>query len=99
MRIWRSLSRSVDDSSYNSGMRVPEGLESVLSIDPEIMHGELCFKGTRVPILVFLDNLQEGMGPEEFVSIYTSVKRSQVDAVVAWQKSRLLSESEFSLAS
>ncbi len=80
-------------------MRVPEGLESVLSIDPEIMHGELCFKGTRVPLVVFLDNLQEGMGPEEFANTYTSVKRNQVDAVVAWQKEKLLIESELSMAS
>ena len=40
-------------------MIVPRGLEHVLKIDPQIMHGALCFAGTRVPLTVFLDNLKE----------------------------------------
>lgn len=43
-------------------MTVPAGLEHVLRIDPEIMHGKLCFAGTRVPITIFLDNAADGMG-------------------------------------
>lgn len=80
-------------------MRVPEGLESVLSIDPEIMHGELCFKGTRVPVDVFLGNQIEGMGADEFVQTYVTVKREQVDAVIAWQQSQFASVAELDLAS
>jgi hypothetical protein len=32
----------------------------VLKIDPEIMHGKLCFSGTRVPVTIFLANLVDG---------------------------------------
>jgi uncharacterized protein (DUF433 family) len=28
-----------------------------IAVDPHIMHGTACFKGTRVPVSVVLDNL------------------------------------------
>lgn len=65
-------------------MVIPTGLESILRIDPDILHGKLCFAGTRVPLSIFLDNLAEGMGIEEFLENYPSVSREQVQAVVAW---------------
>lgn len=64
---------------------VPIGLEQVLSIEPEIMHGDLCFTGTRVPLTVLLDNLAEGMGVEEFLTHYPTVAKASVDAVITWQ--------------
>ncbi|MEZ0325629.1 MAG: DUF433 domain-containing protein [Fimbriimonas sp.] len=67
-------------------MIIPPGLEGVLSIDHEVMHGELCFRGTRVPLTVFLDNLAEGMGVDEFVEEYPSVTRDQALVVVGWQQ-------------
>ena len=62
---------------------VPAGLENVLSIDPEVMHGDLCFVGARVPLTVLLDNLDEGMGVDEFVEEYPSVSKSQVLKIVS----------------
>jgi uncharacterized protein (DUF433 family) len=70
-------------------MTIPTGLEEHLSIDPEVMHGKLCFKGTRVPLVVLLDNLEEGMGLEEFVEEYPSVSREQAQAVIAWEQQRM----------
>ena len=70
-------------------MTIPIGLEEHLSIDPEVMHGKLCFKGTRVPLAILLDNLEEGMGLQEFVEEYPSVSREQVQAVVAWEQERM----------
>jgi uncharacterized protein (DUF433 family) len=64
-------------------MVVPVGLEKVLRIDPEIMHGDLCFIGTRVPLTVLLDNLDEGMSVDEFVEEYPSVSMAQALEVVA----------------
>ena len=66
-------------------MTVPEGLETVLKIDDEIMHGALCFSGTRVPLTVFLDNLTEGVGMDEFLANYPSVTREQAQAVLDWE--------------
>ena len=63
---------------------IPPGLEDVLSIDPEIMHGALCFKGRRLMLTVLLDNLTDGMGADKFIKVY-GADRSQVMAVIEWQ--------------
>ena len=65
-------------------MTVPRGLEPVLMINPEIMHGSLCFAGTRIPLTVFLDNLKEGMSVDEFLADYSTITRELVTAVLAW---------------
>lgn len=77
---------------------VPRGLEGVLRIDPEIMHGALCFAGTRIPLTVFLDNLKEGMSVDEFLSDYTSVTREQAQAVLAWEDKTLRQAAGLELA-
>ncbi len=71
-------------------MKVPDGLEGVLSVDPDIMHGEICFVGTRVPLTVLLDNLSEGMGIDDFEKYYPSVKRSHVEAIILWENNKIL---------
>ena len=71
-------------------MIVPKGLEHVLKIDPRIMHGALCFSGTRIPLTVFLDNLSEGMGVDEFLSEYTTISRDQALAVLQWERTAIL---------
>ena len=68
---------------------IPKELEKRLSVDPEVMHGKVCFKGTRVPLTVLLDNLEEGMGVTEFVCEYPSVSREQADAVIEWEQNSL----------
>ena len=65
---------------------IPLGLERFLSIDPEVMNGEFCFTGTRVPLAVLLDNLDDGMGIEEFVEEYPSVSKQQALTVVCSQQ-------------
>jgi uncharacterized protein (DUF433 family) len=80
-------------------MTVPKGLEGVLKIDPNIMHGALCFSGTRIPLTVFLDNLKEGMGVDEFLSIYPTIKREQADAVLEWENSAIRMAAGLQLAS
>lgn len=83
----------------SSTLLVPFGLEHVLSIDPEIMHGDLCFTGTRVPLTVLLDNLAEGMGVEEFLTHYPSVARVSVEAVISWQAEAIRQAAGLKLAS
>jgi uncharacterized protein (DUF433 family) len=66
-------------------MSVPDGLECVLKIDPQIMHGKICFAGTRVPLTIFLDNLKDGMGVDEFLINYPSIQKEQALAVLEWE--------------
>ena len=70
-------------------MTVPKGLEQVLKIDPQIMHGKLCFAGTRVPLTIFLDNLKDGMGVDEFLVNYPTITRDQAQSVVEWENTAL----------
>jgi len=67
-------------------MTVPKGLERVLKIDPETMHGKLCFARTRVPLTIFLDNMADGMSLEEFLVKYPSVTQEQARAVLSWER-------------
>jgi len=75
-------------------VQIPAGSEEVLSIDPEVMHGKLCFKGTRVPFAVFLDNVEEGMKIREFLEEYPSVTRIQAEAAAAGPVYKLLGKKD-----
>ena len=57
----------------------------MLSIDPEIVHGRLCFRGARLPLTVRLDNLSDGMGVEELIEDDPTADRKQVLAVIDGQ--------------
>lgn len=72
----------------NSPVAIPKELDQVLSQDPEVMHGAVCFSGTRVPLTVFLDNLKAGMGMDEFLEEYPSVERPQVETYLEWEVHR-----------
>jgi uncharacterized protein (DUF433 family) len=39
--------------------------EEHITTDPDVCHGKPCIKGTRVMVSVVLDNLAEGLSPEE----------------------------------
>ncbi len=49
--------------------------KSVVSIDPEIMSGTPCFRGTRVPVQTLLNYLEAGDPLDEFLDNFPSVSR------------------------
>jgi uncharacterized protein (DUF433 family) len=52
--------------------------------DPQIMHGAVCFRGTRVPVTVVLDNLAGGETPELILDQYPSLKPEHIPAAIAY---------------
>ena len=46
---------------------------SVITINPEIMSGTPCFRGTRVPYQILLDYLEGGDTLDEFLDQYPTV--------------------------
>ena len=56
-----------------------EGMKrnAVVVVDPEIMSGEPCFAGTRVPVRALLDYLESGETLDEFLEQYPTVSRKQ----------------------
>ncbi len=55
-----------------------------ISLDPEVCHGKPCISGTRIMLTVILDNLAEGMSPEEIVAEYPPLTLEDVWAAVAY---------------
>jgi len=55
--------------------------------DPEIMHGEVVFVGTRVPVKSLFDHLEDGYDLGEFLESFPTVKRKQCLAVLEEAKS------------
>jgi len=52
--------------------------------DPAIMHGTACFRGTRVPVSVVLDNLAANETPERILNQYPSLKPEHISAAIAY---------------
>ena len=54
-------------------------VNEIVSIDPGIMHGAPCFRGTRVPVQVLLDDLKSGCTIDDFLAGCPTVTREQVE--------------------
>ena len=55
-----------------------------ISSDPQVMHGAACFRGTRVPVSVVLDNLAAGESAEFLLAQYPSLKPEHIPAAIAF---------------
>jgi uncharacterized protein (DUF433 family) len=55
-----------------------------ITSDPEICHGTMCIRGTRIFVSVILDNLAAGMNPEEIVEEYPTLTVDDVHAAIAY---------------
>ncbi|HAZ43711.1 MAG TPA: antitoxin [Cyanobacteria bacterium UBA11369] len=61
-----------------------EPWQESISIDPKVCHGKPCIKGTRIMVSVILDNLAEGLTPEEIVAEYPPLTLANVLAAIAY---------------
>lgn len=55
-----------------------------ITTDPEIMHGAVCFRGTRIPVSIVLDNLAAGEIPEQILDQYPSLKPEHILAAIGY---------------
>lgn len=55
-----------------------------LSSDPQVCHGQLCARGTRVFVTCILDSLAEGSSREEILRSYPTLKPEHIDAAMAY---------------
>ena len=53
-------------------------------VDPEICHGQACFKGTRIPVTVVLDNLAAGVSEAQLREEYPGLPKAAVPAAIAY---------------
>ncbi|HEY1930846.1 MAG TPA: DUF433 domain-containing protein [Acetobacteraceae bacterium] len=55
-------------------------MASVIVRDPEILGGRPVFRGTRVPVEVLFENLEDGLSIDEIIEAYPSLNREDVIA-------------------
>jgi len=55
-----------------------------ISVDPEVCHGKVCIKGTRVMVSVILDNLAAGETVEDILRGYPTLQREDIGAALAY---------------
>ena len=55
---------------------------NLLWSDPERLGGRVCFRGTRVPVDALFENLEDGVGVDEFLDAFEGVTREQVVGVL-----------------
>ena len=54
-------------------------LDEIVAMDPDIMHGAPCFRGTRVPVRLLLNDLKSGFTIDDFLAGCPTVSRDLVE--------------------
>jgi uncharacterized protein (DUF433 family) len=65
---------------------------SLVSRDPDIMSGALCFTGTRVPVKNLFDYLEGTSSMEDFLEDFPAVSRKRAVAVLEAARERLAAD-------
>jgi len=65
---------------------------SLVSRDPEVMGGTLCFAGTRVPVQNLFDYIEGSSSLEEFLEDFPAVSRAKAVAVLEAARERLFAD-------
>jgi uncharacterized protein (DUF433 family) len=66
--------------------------KSLVSRDPEIMSGALCFTGTRVPVQNLFDYLEGASSLEDFLEDFPTVPRKTAISVLEAARERLFAD-------
>lgn len=59
-------------------------LLELISVDPNICHGQACVKGTRIMVSVVLDCLAAGMAEQEILEEYPTLTVEGIRAAAAY---------------
>ncbi len=65
-------------------------VNSLITVDPEILGGTLVFAGTRVPVKTLFDYLEDNYSLEEFLECFPSVSPEMAQRVLEESKAALL---------
>ena len=57
-------------------------IKDYISIDKDVLSGQVVFKGTRVPVESLFDHLEEGVSLDEFLDEFPTVTKDQAIAVI-----------------
>ena len=58
-------------------------IEEAISVDPQICHGQPCFRGTRIMVYLVLELLEGGVSVEEILKdYYPSLTKESIQAAL-----------------
>jgi uncharacterized protein (DUF433 family) len=69
-----------------------------LTRDPQVCHGQLCAKGTRVLVTNILDSFAEGATRDEILKSFPSLRPEHIEAAMAYAADLAREESLLPLA-
>ena len=55
-----------------------------ITVNPAVLHGKACIRGTRVPVAVVLANLADGLSASEIIRSYPSLTSEGIQAALAY---------------
>ena len=55
-----------------------------ITVNPLVVHGQACIRGTRIPVAVVLANLADGLPPDDIIRSYPSLTREGIQAALAY---------------
>ncbi|MBL8142352.1 MAG: DUF433 domain-containing protein [Acidobacteria bacterium] len=55
-----------------------------ITVDPAVMHGTACIRGTRIPVAVVLANLADGESTEQLLESYPTLTAAGIQAALAY---------------
>jgi len=59
-------------------------LMELISVDPNICHGQACIRGTRIMVSIVLDCLAAGMSDHEILEDYPTLSAEAIRAAAAY---------------
>ena len=60
------------------------GWQEYITVNPAILHGKACIRGTRIPVAVVLANLADGLSASEIIHSYPSLTAEGIQAALAY---------------
>ncbi len=58
--------------------------QALISVDPNVCHGQACVAGTRIQVSVVLDNLAAGVPEQEILASYPRLTSEGIHACIAY---------------
>ncbi|HUZ08059.1 MAG TPA: DUF433 domain-containing protein [Candidatus Paceibacterota bacterium] len=81
----------------NKDVLLPDEKNPLIWINPGRMSGAPCFYKTRLPVESLFENLEDGIGLDEYADIF-GISREKVTAVLEYAKEKMLPTDKFPVA-
>ena len=72
----------------------PMRLSKIVSKDPDVHSGDLCFAGTRIPVSTLIGYLRKGHSIDRYLQDYPGVDQRQIHGFLEWSHDQAEEEVE-----